>query len=196
MQTNDDKKSLEIGNPQARLYIDLLKDCLTFAIWGDCDYPLGLHRKNWKYRLTGFWLLADLLDRFDLRLERKACYNPQARAEGSDWPVIAHTMIGLNRMQNILACAESVLKNGVPGDFIETGVWRGGACIFMRGILKAYNITDRNVWAADSFQGLPEGNPEKYPLDKGSKFHQVDYLKVSLEEVKKILNDIIYWTIR
>jgi len=50
---------------------------------------------------------------------------------------------------------EDVIARGVPGDFIETGVWRGGACIFMRAILKAYGVTDRTVWVADSFEGVP-----------------------------------------
>lgn len=36
------------------------------------------------------------------------------------------------------------------------GVWRGGACIFMRGALRAYGVTDRTVWVADSFCGFPQ----------------------------------------
>ena len=46
------------------------------------------------------------------------------------------------------------------GDLIETGVWRGGTTIFMRALLKAHWITNRCVWAADSFEGLPPPNPE------------------------------------
>jgi len=37
---------------------------------------------------------------------------------------------------------------------IETGVWRGGATIFMRAILKAHGVTDRTVWVADPFEGF------------------------------------------
>ncbi|MET0828610.1 MAG: TylF/MycF/NovP-related O-methyltransferase, partial [Microbacterium sp.] len=48
---------------------------------------------------------------------------------------------------------EDVLQNEVPGDLIETGVWRGGSTIFMRGVLKAHGVTDRRVWVADSFEG-------------------------------------------
>ncbi len=50
---------------------------------------------------------------------------------------------------------ETILDDGVPGDLIETGVWRGGATIFMRAILKVRDVTDRFVWVADSFAGLP-----------------------------------------
>ena len=53
----------------------------------------------------------------------------------------------------------------MPGDLIETGVWRGGATIFMRAMLKARGVTDRTVWVADSFEGLPEPDAEKYPIE-------------------------------
>jgi O-methyltransferase len=68
---------------------------------------------------------------------------------------VSHTMIGRRRLDNLEACLEHIVADGVRGDLIETGVWRGGAVIFMRGFLAAYEITDRIVWAADSFEGLP-----------------------------------------
>jgi len=72
----------------------------------------------------------------------------------------------------------------VTGDLIETGVWRGGAAILMRAILKVYGDTSRRVWAADSFQGQPRPDPRKYPLDEGDGFWRLDLMKVSLEEVR------------
>ena len=45
-------------------------------------------------------------------------------------------------------------RDGVPGDLIETGVWRGGACILMRAVLAAHGGPP-DVWVADSFRGLP-----------------------------------------
>jgi len=68
---------------------------------------------------------------------------------------------------------------------IETGVWRGGACILMRAILKAHDIRDRKVYAADSFEGLPPPDPMRYPLDRGSKFHEQRGFAVSLDEVRR-----------
>ena len=110
------------------------------------------------------------------------------RLEGLDWPGTAHTMIGLARLDNIQQCAQRVLEDGVPGDFIETGVWRGGACIFMRAILKAHGVTDRSVWVADSFAGVPAPSPEKYPADVPTEFYSqffaADELAVSMEQVQ------------
>lgn len=111
-------------------------------------------------------------------------YNKEQRENGLDWPNQAHTMIGLKRLNNIQFCVESVLKNNILGDLVETGVWRGGAVIFMRAILKAHNITDRMVWAADSFKGLPAPDTSSYPMDQGSNFHTLPYLAVSLNQVK------------
>jgi hypothetical protein len=72
----------------------------------------------------------------------------------------------------------------VPGDLIETGVWRGGATIFMRALLKLEGVTDRIVWVADSFEGLPPPDAERYPADAGDELHTVEVLAVSLQEVK------------
>lgn len=77
----------------------------------------------------------------------------------------AVSMITLVRFDNIRKCIESILRDGVPGDFIEAGVWRGGASIFMRGVLKVHGVTDRVVWAADSFEGLPAPDAEQFPLE-------------------------------
>ncbi len=77
----------------------------------------------------------------------------------------AVSMLPLVRMDNLRDCILSVVADNVPGDLIETGVWRGGATIFMRAVLKVLNVTDRTVWVADSFEGLPEPDPEKYPLE-------------------------------
>jgi hypothetical protein len=77
----------------------------------------------------------------------------------------AMTMLPLSRMDNILTCAKDLIARCVPGDFIETGVWRGGATIFMRAILKAFDVRDRTVWVADSFEGLPEPDAERFPIE-------------------------------
>jgi O-methyltransferase len=112
-------------------------------------------------------------------------YNLDLRIEGLDWPAQAHTMIGFKRLRNIRNICEFVIKNNIPGDFIETGSWRGGACIYMRAILKAYECTDRTVWVADSFQGLPKPETGKYPADAGDVHYTYDELAVSLEQVRE-----------
>lgn len=148
-----------------RQYLDLLKKCLTFMLYGES--------------------YLDILDNGVPRIISPEPCHLQMRIEGHDWPSLADTMIGLKRLDSLQVCAEAVLANHVPGDFIECGVWRGGASIFLRGVLKAHCVTDRRVWVADSFEGLPLPSPGRFPADAGSDLHTFQYLAVPLEEVKR-----------
>jgi O-methyltransferase len=95
---------------------------------------------------------------------------------------VAHTMIGCKRLDNIHRCLDIIMQDQVPGDLMETGVWRGGAVIFMKGYLAAYNIKDRVVWAADSFAGLPKPTAlQDAGYDFSAEVHPI--LAITLEEV-------------
>jgi hypothetical protein len=98
---------------------------------------------------------------------------------------LSHSMIGKKRLENIQYCMETVLADNIAGDVIETGIWRGGACIFMRGILMAYGVTDRIVWAADSFEGVPLPSRKE---DEGFDISRnvLPVLAVPLEDVKEL----------
>jgi O-methyltransferase len=158
-------------------YIDLLAKALTFSLW---DIETAIEHP---VEATGLRRLArGAARRLGLLEPPPRPRDPLLREIGLDRPRIAHTMIGLERLSNVRACVETVIIDAIPGDLIEAGVWRGGATIFMRGLLRAYGITDRRVWVADSFAGLPPPDP-RYPADAGSQHHTIDALKVSLEEV-------------
>jgi len=72
-----------------------------------------------------------------------------------------YTAVSIKRLDNIEYCINEILKNKIEGDFIETGVWRGGSTIFMRELLRINNITDRKVFVADSFEGMPKPKDKK-----------------------------------
>jgi O-methyltransferase len=166
------------------LYLDLLKKVLIDLNRIDKgEYkPLSLYKLNNKQKLL---LSIDRLLRIKNYTICKYIEPDIAkRLSGTDWPTNADTMIGLKRLENIQFCIEQVLANGIKGDLIETGVWRGGAVIFMRAVLKAYGVTDRTVWVADSFTGLPPPDSVKYSHDKGDEHHLQSILSVSLEDVK------------
>ena len=120
-------------------------------------------------------------------MKRRGRPKNSIRKEGSygrDWPKSAVTMIGTARMRNLRRLVETALAEGVEGDLLEAGVWRGGACIYMRGILAAHGVRNRKVWVADSFAGLPKPDEILYPADKGDIHHTVHELSASLDEVK------------
>jgi len=166
------------------LYIDLLKKVLTdYHRIEFSEYkPIDNLNYSWKIKL---------LKRVNKYFKKKQfcicsiiTFNPQDRIEGRDWPSYAETMIGLKRLDNIEYCFNQVIKNNIEGDFIETGVWRGGATIFMNALLKNSDIKNRTVWVTDSFEGLPKPNDEKYPQDKGDVHFTKFELAISLETVK------------
>ena len=111
-------------------------------------------------------------------------FEPNIRNRGFDWPENAFSMIGAARMRNFRVLTERVISGSVPGDIVETGVWRGGASILARAVLAAYGVQDRRVILADSFEGLPPPDKDRYPADEGSIFHEYSELAVSEDKVR------------
>jgi O-methyltransferase len=174
------------NHPAVAFYLELLQSCLTGELRPESFvrlYP-GKGGLLQTVKKAAVLLLQSLLRPLRLELVRPAQYDPSRRHEGMDWPAQAETMIGRKRLNQLQRCIEEVLRQHIPGDLIECGVWRGGATIFMRAVLKAYGDVQRQVWVADSFKGLPPPDAENYPLDRGDPFHRLQQLAVSLEEVK------------
>src|SRR5207248_1254065 len=80
------------------------------------------------------------------------------RAAGLDWPLHGLTMVGLTRLDDLQECVERIVRDGVQGDLIEAGSWRGGASILMRATLDTLGGPPRTVWVADSFEGFPQSD--------------------------------------
>jgi O-methyltransferase len=178
--------TIEQTTEATSLYLDLLKRSLTGALTEDNDSILGGVRtagsRSWKRRLANF--AGQAAARANVEIVYKKPYDPTSREVGRDWPARAESMIGLRRMDNIQHCVQAVLSDDVPGDLIETGVWRGGACIFMKANLTAGGDSDRTVWVADSFQGLPPPNVTQYPADMGDDLYTRSGLSVGADQVR------------
>lgn len=161
-------------------YLDLLERTLTrFAFGGDLRV-VAPDRGSYAEYL--FELVREELGD-DVALVRRTPFDPELRQVGKDWPADAETMIGVDRLANVRELATRALDADIPGDLVETGVWRGGAAIMMRAVLAARGVTDRRVWVADSFQGLPKPDAERYPLDAGDEHWRRPELAVSRAEV-------------
>jgi O-methyltransferase len=188
------------GSPGAQRYLSLLKKALLNELNPELEARL--------IALASATLTGEPFDPRELvgiRGTRWPAYIRKAREEG--WVVNlkqvlpdgrsvprldlrflsegGHTMMGRKRLDQLHACMETVCREGVPGDFIETGVWRGGGTIFMRGFLMAHGIRDRRVWVADSFEGLPVPTASQ---DAGWDFSREKFpsLAVDLDEVKEL----------
>ncbi len=167
------------------LYLSLLKRTLTrYGLEGDWRYVRVDAPMPRSLRQQMASRVARVIRAAGYEIVRREQINP-TRPEGRHWPRNAETMIGLVGLNQLHAAVDDVIDNGVPGDLIETGAWRGGACILMRAVLAARGITDRTVWVADSFEGLPKPSAE-YPeyIEDGMPFWGVKELSVSQAEVE------------
>jgi O-methyltransferase len=162
------------------LYIDLLKRTLTRY-----GFSEGELRETSFRRAPIFRPLQAQLRKRGLVLARPVPYDEHSREYGLDWPAYADTMVGLRRLDNLRDCICAIIRHSIPGDVVETGVWRGGASIFMKGVLAAYG-EQREIWLADSFEGLPPPDVLNYPQDAGIRLDKAAwYLAVSKDEVKR-----------
>jgi O-methyltransferase len=160
-------------------YVDLLMGCLTRELFLD-EEAHDVALDEWPGNADE---LRTTLKANGWRLTRRGGDAPK-RGDGNDWPPAAETMVGRQRLADVRHCVDAVLADAVPGDFIETGVWRGGVTILMRGMLEAWADTDRRVWVADSFQGLPAPDAQAFPQDVGHDMSDVPTLAVSADQVR------------
>lgn len=151
----------QVDSPSVQLYLRLLTRCLVRELFPDGRYQ-------------------------GCDLSHVLSYSQEMRENGLDWPTEAVTMVGMKRLSSLMECCLSALQEGIPGDFVETGTWRGGCGILMRAILEACSDSERNVWLFDSFEGLPRPDTTAYPADSGDQYWTFNsYLGVSLEEVQE-----------
>lgn len=164
-----------IASPE-QLYLDLLKKTLLSTLWPDPPVPFTTfnHQRSPLKRAL-YTAIATWLAKRKLQLVQQRTTVREKRLEGKGWPGNAHTLLSVKRLDNLQQCIETILQEGIPGDLIETGVWRGGACIFMRAVLAAYGDHTRKVFVADSFAGLPKPDLTHYPADTDD-FSQLNWL--------------------
>lgn len=166
----------------AELYLDLLLRRLTGTLDTEELHVVRPHF-GWKSKVWA-QVVRPLLDRAHLDVVKRVPVRPEIRDDGRDWPPWAETMVGVKRLSSLRECVTQVIRDGVPGDLLEAGTWRGGSAIYMRAVLEALGDPDRTVWVADSFEGLPPPDAESYPADAGDTWHTWDELAVSLPQVQ------------
>ena len=172
---------IDMATSPANLYLDLLKQNLTRIGYGDTHRTLSANTQARNLRAV-YRVLSPFLSSLKLEIVRTVDYDVSRRELGLDWPAEAETMIGVRRLAQLQESVVTVLNDQVPGDLVETGVWRGGASIFMRAVLKAYGDTERVVWLCDSFQGIPEPT---HPADIEEQVLNYDRLMVPIEQVQQ-----------
>mmetsp|Transcript_26776 Transcript_26776/g.43730 ORF Transcript_26776/g.43730 Transcript_26776/m.43730 type:complete len:324 (+) Transcript_26776:125-1096(+) len=113
-------------------------------------------------RLREIYLLGVEQTVLNAWYQESDCFN-----DGHCWPPNdeAMTMVGRRRLANVRMALDDVIDNNVPGDFVETGAWKGGSCFMALSVLISRGVFDRKVWVCDSFKGIPKTDTTTYPSD-------------------------------
>jgi hypothetical protein len=134
------------------LYLGLLKRAVANLIYPELELALAFMEEGGD-GLSGVALQRALRDIVPHRPDDFQAL-VAAKQQGTSL-AHAHTMIGMLRLANLERLAERIFAEGIKGDFLEAGVCRGGAAIFMRALQVAHEEADRTLWAVDSFAGVP-----------------------------------------
>ena len=67
-----------------------------------------------------------------------------------------YTMVEIERCYALYTSVKYILKNNIPGDFVECGVWKGGSSMLVALLLKKENVADRKIYLYDTFAGMTE----------------------------------------
>ena len=78
--------------------------------------------------------------------------------------VSPYTITSIEALFALYTSVNYVLDREIPGDILECGVWRGGSALLAALIMKARNVSDRQLYLYDTFQGMP--TPTEFDVDK------------------------------
>ncbi len=170
-------------------YVELLKQALCASLydesaWRPVSGPIAQDKASSSAIGRAKRAVVESLRKRGMALVRLHPYDAEARRQGLDWPLFGYTMTGRVRLDTLERCINDVIDNNVPGDIVETGVWRGGSMILARALLKVRDVKDRAIWCADSFEGMPVPTETDPAKSTGEDLSDIDYLAVSLDQVK------------
>lgn len=165
-------------------YLELLKNCLTASLYDESAWQVadGFGRDG-LWNMFKRWFYQAIAAR-GYKIIKAKRFNAEKRRSGLDWPMFGYSMIGSRRLDNLEACVRTILNEEIPGDIIETGVWRGGACMFMKAVLNRFGDTTKNIWLADSFAGLPKPKSEADLKKPEFDLAGCKFLQISMEQVQ------------
>lgn len=113
------------------------------------------------------------------------------------------SITSLERRYHLVSAVRYVLRNQIPGAFVECGVWRGGSMMLMAKLLQSAGHTDRELYLYDTFEGMPPPSPDdvdfkgasaqaRLDADLAGKESSVVWAVASLPEVRHNLQSTGY----
>ena len=113
-----------------------------------------------------------------------------------------YTMTNAERIFSLIQSVRYVVKNNIPGDIVECGVWRGGSMMATAKTLLQLNNKEKQLYLFDTFEGMTK--PEKIDVSQSNLIASEEFnntkvdsdsstwCRASLEDVKSNLFSIGY----
>ncbi|NUM88489.1 MAG: class I SAM-dependent methyltransferase [Bdellovibrionales bacterium] len=73
-----------------------------------------------------------------------------------DRRVSPFTQTSVQRRAALYESLQYVLREGIPGDFVECGVWRGGSAMLAAMAMRHAGHLNRKIYLYDTYAGMPE----------------------------------------
>ena len=82
--------------------------------------------------------------------------------------VSSFTMTSRERLWSLIQAVRYVENQGLQGDFVECGVWRGGSVMTMAHVLLQGGDGQRTLWLYDTYAGMTEPTDIDVAADTGA----------------------------
>jgi hypothetical protein len=113
-----------------------------------------------------------------------------------------YTMISRERCYSLYTSTMYAAKN-MKGDFVECGVWRGGAAMIIAHTLIELGVTNKKIYLYDTFEGMDEPTDKDTHVAnknltarslwlKNKKANHNEWCYASFDEVKKNMESTKY----
>lgn len=106
-----------------------------------------------------------------------------------------YTMVSVEKSFALYKAVEYIVRNNIPGDIVECGVWKGGQAMLVAYTLLKEGDTKRRIYLYDTFKGMAE--PTEMDIRVGTRENALttwkkenrtdhnDWCYASLEEVRE-----------
>ncbi len=70
--------------------------------------------------------------------------------------VLPYTLTSQERLYSLRQSVQYIVRNKIPGDIVECGVWKGGSMMAVARTLIELGAAERNLYLFDTFEGMSE----------------------------------------
>ena len=109
-----------------------------------------------------------------------------------------YTLTDFEKIWALIEGTKYIIRNNVPGDFVECGVWKGGSVMAVAKTLVALGDHSRHIYLFDTFDGMSQ--PDERDVTCRGAIHanqalpesEREWIRVDVETVKNNMRGVGY----